>query len=63
MPARNLASKATQYTFAEQKRTMQDAVQQLPNRMIGLRPILLLNLPQGHAPIPIAKEEAPACTR
>ena len=42
---------------------MQAAVAQLPIRMTFFLPILSENLPQGHAAVPTAKEEAAACNR
>ena len=40
---------------------MQVAVEQLPNKMMALRPILSLKSPHGQAAVPTAKEEAAAC--
>ena len=40
---------------------MQVAVEQLPNRMMALRPILSLKRPHGQAAMPTAKEDAAAC--
>ena len=60
-PARKRNSSAAQYCSARLKSTMQVAVEQLPNRMMALRPILSLRSPQGQAAVPTAKDEAAAC--
>ena len=60
-PARKRNSRAAQYCSERLNRTMQVAVEQLPKRMIALRPILSLRRPHGQAAMPTANEEAAAC--
>lgn len=60
MPAVKRNRSACQYRLERLKRTMQVAVEQLPNKMMALRPILSLSRPQGQAAVPTANEDAAA---